>query len=88
MNVIYSKYNTKVIDSYKEKDIPARVDEIIEERNRRGYPVTRSKASYVSEWKAHNRLYWLHIERSHTKDVDMEEFIDKCKDIGYKILGI
>ena len=88
MNVIYSKYNTKVIDSYKEKDIPARVDEIIEERNRRGYPVTRSKASYVSEWKAHNRLYFLHIERSHTKDCDLNENQKKCEDMMWRILGI
>ena len=33
------------------------LEEIMEERKRLGLPVTRTKASYVSEWKSHNRLY-------------------------------
>ena len=86
--IIYSKYNTKIIDGYLEKDISKKVDGIIEERNRRGYPVTRSKASYVSEWKAHNRLYRLGIKRNHTADVDLNENQKKCEDMMWRILGI
>lgn len=86
--IIYSKYNTKVIDGYLEKNIKRAVQEIIEVRKIKGYPVTRTKASYIAEWKAHNRLYHLGIKRSHTKDVDLEENIDKCKDIIYRVIGV
>lgn len=86
--IIYSKHNTKIIDGYLEENIERTVQEIIEVRRIKGYPVTRTKKSYVSEWKAHNRLYRLGIKRSHTKDVDLEENIDKCKDIIYRVIGI
>ena len=86
--IIYSEYNTKVMDGYMQANIERAVQEIIEVRKIKGYPVTRTKASYIAEWKVHNRLYRLGIKRSHTKDVDLEENIDKCKDIGYRILGI
>ena len=86
--IIYSKYNTKIMDGYLEKDISKKVDEIIEERKKKRYPVTRTKASYIAEWKAHNRLYRLGIKRSHTADVDLEERIDKCKDVIYRVIGV
>jgi len=86
--IIYSKYNTKIIDGYLEKNISKKVDEIIEYRKRMKYPVTRTKASYIAEWKAHNRLYRLGIKRSHTKDIDLEERINKYKDIIYRVIGV
>ena len=86
--IIYSKYNTKIMDGYLEKDISKKVDEIIEERKKKGYPVTRTKASYIAEWKAHNRLYRLGIKRSHTKDVDLNEYQKKGEDLIWRILGI
>ena len=85
--IIYSKYNTKIMDSYKIKEIEKYVDLIIEERIKLKYPITRSKSSYIAEWKAHNKLYRLRIKRTHTKDVDLEENINKCQEICYKILG-
>ena len=86
--IIYSKYNTKIIDGYLEENIDRLVEEIITVRKAKKYPVTRTKASYIAEWKAHNRLYRLHIKRTHTKDVDLEENIDKCKDIIYRVIGV
>ena len=86
--IIYSEYNTKVMDGYMQANIERAVQEIIEVRKIKGYPVTRTKASYIAEWKAHNRLYRLGIKRSHTKDIDLEENIDKCKDIIYKVIGV
>ena len=79
---------TKVYDSYKVKNIDKLVDEIIKIRKENKYKVTRSKKSYVSEIKAHNRLYKLGISRNHTKDTDMEENISKKNDILFRIVGI
>ena len=87
-NIIFTKNNTRIFDGYLETDIEDMVDYIIEQRHKEGYPVTRTKASYIAEWKAHNRLYRLHIKRTHTKDVDMEEPINKFIDIIWRILGI
>jgi hypothetical protein len=87
MKVTYTKNLTKIFDSYKMKDVESEVKEIIEERARQGYPVTRTLQSYVKETKAHNRLYKLGLFRSHTKDVDLEENIEKKTECVWKILG-
>lgn len=89
MNVEYSKNNTKVYDSYKysNAEIEKAVEEIIEERKRLGLPVTRTKASYVSEWKSHNRLYKIGYQRDRTKDVDLEEEINSTRNFLYSIFG-
>jgi hypothetical protein len=79
---------TKVYDGYKVKDINKLVDEIIKIRKENKYKVTRTKKSYVSEIKAHNRLYKLGILRNHTKDTDMEENINKKNDILFRIIGL
>lgn len=91
MKIIYNKNCTKVINSYqvqKEKDIKYYVSSIIEHRKKNNLPVTRDFNSYVSEWKAHNRLYNLGIKKDHTKDVDMEENISCKNEIIWRILGI
>ena len=51
----------------------SKIVEILIERRTKGYLVTRSINSYVREWKGHNKLYNLHLFRSRTKDVDLEE---------------
>ena len=88
MRIKYTKNCTTVINSYAVKDISCAVDEIIAYRKSINYPVTRTKSSYVIEWKAHNRLYNLGIARSHTKDVDLEENLSKKNEIIWRILGI
>ena len=81
--------NTKVIDSYKlnDKEIKEIVENIINERKKKGLKVTRSKESYIREIKAHNVLYKHNLFISHTKDTDLEENISKLKDIIYYIIA-
>lgn len=90
MNIEYYLYNTKVFDGYKCDDslIEQAVKMIIQTRKGMGLPVTRTEASYINEWKAHNRLYKLGIQRNRTKDVDLEEDINKVRNFLYTILGI
>ena len=74
----YSKDNTHVKNSYMlttKKAIRDEVDWIIIGRKARKLPVTRSANSYVREWRGHNRLYKRGILPSHTKEVDLEEYI-------------
>lgn len=87
MRVSYSKNCTTVYNSYLIKDITKAVDEIINYRLKHNFPVTRAKDSYVSEWKAHNRLYKLGLFKSHTKNVDLEENLSKKNELIWKILG-
>ena len=85
--IIYTKDLTTVINSYLVKDIPSLVDEIIQERIKRGYPI-RYKQSYINEIIAHNRLYKLGLFRSRTKDADLEEDIDVISEKLYSLLSI
>ena len=89
MKVDYRETYTKVYDSYKysNEEIEQAVEEIMQKRKELGLPVTRTKSSYISEWKSHNRLYRLGIQRSRTKDVDLEEEIDQTRNFLYSIFG-
>lgn len=89
MQVDYRETYTKVYDSYKysNEEIEQAVEEIMQKRKELGLPVTRTKSSYISEWKSHNRLYRLGIQRSRTKDVDLEEEIDQTRNFLYSIFG-
>lgn len=89
MKVEYRQRYTKVYDSYKytNSEIEQAVYVIIERRKELGLPVTRSAESYISEWKAHNRLYKLGIQRNRTKDVDLEEDIEPTRNFLYGIFG-
>lgn len=90
----YSKDNTHVINSYmltSRNGIKKEVEWIIEARKLREYPVTRSANSYVREWRGHNRLYKRGILPSHTKEVDLEEYIGgkgKIKGIFNEIIWL
>ena len=85
--IIYSKDNTHVVDSYKVKDINLEVMEIIRERNRRKLPVTRTFDSYVREWKGHNNLYNIGLFRSHTASVDLNEDNSIIEELIWLIIG-
>ena len=89
MQIEYHEGYTKVYDSYQYTDaeIKKAVKMIIEKRKELGLSVTRTESSYVSEWKSHNRLYKLGVQRSRTKDVDLEEDIDSTKNLLYSIIG-
>jgi aryl-phospho-beta-D-glucosidase BglC (GH1 family) len=89
MEIEYAQNNTKIYDGYKysNSEIDKAVDEIIKTRKELGLPVTRSKSSYVSEWKSHNRLYKLGFEKNRTKDVDLEEDIKPVRNFLYSLFG-
>ena len=89
MQVDYRETYTKVYDSYKysNEEIEQAVEEIVQKRKELGLSVTRTKSSYISEWKSHNRLYRLGVQRSRTKDVDLEEEIDQTRNFLYSIFG-
>ena len=89
MQVDYRETYTKVYDSYKysNEEIEQAVEEIMQKRKELGLPVTRTKSSYISEWKSHNRLYRLGVQRSRTKDVDLEEEIEQTRNFLYSIFG-
>lgn len=86
MKIICTENNTKIIDSYK-YDVALVVKTMLQERMEKNLPITRPFISYVREIKAHNRLYKLGIARSHTKDTDCEENIERCKDTLFRIIG-
>ena len=85
--ITFTKDNTHVEDSYKSTDIGLEVCYIIRERYVRGLPRTRTYESYVREWKGHNRLYKLHLFRSHTKDVDLNENNSVIEELIWLIIG-
>jgi hypothetical protein len=89
MIIEYYDTYTKVYDGYiyTNEEIELAVKDIIKDRKELGLPVTRSEASYISEWKSHNRLYKLGIKRNRTKDVDLEENINPTRNFLYSILG-
>lgn len=89
MKIEYFNGYTKVYDGYKysNKEIEQAVDAIIQKRKELGLPVTRNKSSYVNEWKSHNRLYKLGVQKNRTKDVDLEEEINPVRNFLYSILG-
>ena len=89
MRVEYHEGYTKVYDSYQytNAEIEQAVKVIMQKRKEMNLPVTRSEASYISEWKSHNRLYKLGVQRSRTKDVDLEEEIYPTRNFLYSILG-
>ena len=87
MKIEYSEDNTHVVDSYKIDNINLSVGYIIRERHLRHLKVTRAFESYVREWRGHNRLYNLHLFRSHTKDVDLDENMSMFWEVVWLIIG-
>ena len=89
MRIIYTENNTKICNSYllTRDEIYDVALEIVKTRIARRLP-RRGIISYIREIKAHNRLYKLHLFRSHTKHCDLEEPISKFKELIYTILSI
>jgi hypothetical protein len=73
--VIISLNNIHIEDSYQIKDIFGMLSflELIQEQTDGSTTIfkKRSYGSLICEWRVHNLLYDLHLFRSHTKDVDL-----------------
>ena len=67
--------NTHITESYRirsREEMRAFLQAIREKCDPNMAIVHRSLSSLVSEWRAHNLFYYLHVFRSRTKDVDLE----------------
>lgn len=67
--------NTHIFDSYLVKsreEMRAFLQSLREQCDSDMAVRQRSLTSLVSEWRAHNLFYFLHVFRSRTKDVDLE----------------
>ena len=87
--VTYSLTNVHITDSYAvpSKSISDWVTRIISYGAKNGYTYERSAKSWVEEWKVHNALYKLGIQKSRTKDVDLNEDETVLRKLGYCLLS-
>ena len=85
-----TKNVTKIYDCYKYSDNELKeiLTDALLERFEKNYSVNRTLKSYFRELLAHKRLYKIHIARSHTKDADLEENINKCFEFSFNIIGV
>lgn len=82
--------NTHIDNSYQTKSPVAIKSQVLTLRAfcrvRDATLLTRSVRSLTDEWCAHNFLYYLHIARGRTADVDLDE-AKWHTEIGYFILA-
>lgn len=85
----FKHFSTTIYNCYelKRKDIKPLINQMIIERRKNNYPITRTNISYEKELKAHILMYKLHLFRKHTQDCDLEEHIKKWKQIIYYMIG-
>lgn len=90
VNVLINENDVIIYDSYKilqhayMKDV---IDGIKSYAHLTNVACERSNFSLISEWKAHNILYYLGIMKNRTKDCDLND--EKWyKKVGYFILSI
>ena len=73
IRVSISKSNVNIVDSYRVKDDKEKISFISAiKKHDPDVWESRSDASLLAEWKAHNALYKHGKWVSHTKDVDLE----------------
>lgn len=85
----FKHFSTTIYNCYelKRKDIKPLINQMIIERRKNNYPITRTNISYEKELKAHILMYKLHLFRKHTQDCDLEEHIKKWKQVIYYMIG-
>lgn len=90
MEIIVSKSNIKIIDSYRikhKKDMITILDEI--KSNSPDCQVfLRNQRRLLSEWKSHSILYSLGICRRRTKDVDLDYPPNRILDVLYFLISL
>lgn len=89
--ITFSQNNIQIKDSYlitNDKHKEYIIDTILNSKEFAERKYTRSKKSYLREWKAHNFLYKLGIQKQRTKDVDFSEYELLFKRICYFLLSI
>lgn len=81
--------NIHIVDSYKVTGLLSMVNFLnaLKSAHPECKVFNRSISGLIREWRAHNRLYKMHLFRSHTKDVDLNFPMSKLGNIFYSILG-
>ena len=93
-NLIQAEYNghsISIFNSYKikrKRDMEFILTMIECASYNRGIFYSRSKSSWIREWKAHNILYKLGLFKKSTKDLDLYENESKLRRFGYFILSL
>ena len=89
LKVRYSSTNVHVNDSYiiGGKDIPSWAQRIKSVGEQNGHVYSRTTKSWINEWKAHNLLFKLGIERGRTRDVDLDDNESTFRRFCYVILS-
>ena len=93
-NLIQAEYNghsISIFNSYKikrKRDMKFILTLIECASFNRGIFYSRSQNSWIREWKAHNVLYKLGIQRKRTGSVDLNEDETILRKFGYFILSL
>lgn len=88
--VIINKDDICIIDSYKIKTIKNMkcvINSIRQKCDNSNIIHKRSMYSLINEWRSHNLLYDLHIQRDKTKDVNLNNET-LIKRICYSVLSV
>lgn len=88
VDIKYNKNKITIIDSYKIKDEVFMYSILYLFLMKTNYRYKRSIDSWVSEWKAHNKLYNKGLFIIHTKDCDLCDNESIFRKIIYKILEV
>lgn len=88
VDIKYNKNKVTIIDSYKIKDEVFMYSILYLFLMKTNYRYKRSVDSWVSEWKAHNKLYNKGLFIIHTKDCDLCDNESIFRKIIYKILEV
>lgn len=89
-----SNENIQIVDSYKVKT-SADMQKVLtylrrkKEMKNNNVLTSRTDKSMIVEWRAHNFLYFFHIYRAHTNDVDLDiNPSNKIMSVGYRIMSM
>lgn len=85
--LLVSANNIKILESYRLTDRQAQRVFITCLYEEYSWMHARSRQSYIRELRAHNRLYRLHLFRSHTQDCDLNADEPVWRRIAYTLLG-
>lgn len=87
----YNKDNVHIQDSFaitSKEEMIAILKAIRVETAKNGYFYDRDNKSWLTEWRAHNRLYNWGIEKERTGSVDLNESESKIRLLLYPIIAI
>lgn len=88
VDIKYNKNKVTIIDSYKINDEVFMYSILYLFLMKTNYRYKRSVSSWVTEWKAHNKLYKKGLFLIHTKDCDLCDNESILRRIIYKFMEV